>query len=765
MSGSEENGKRKSAGLFSRYRHDSPLGYSLLFYILIASSVITLIGTALQLGLDYKKDISIIHDRLDYIEESHKRSIENNLWNMDHEHLQEQLAGILELPDVEGILIEDTEGNTVLKLGEMEPPQPVMHRIMLIHRDKLKDRMIDIGSMTVIASLYGAIDRLESRVFVILGVQGVKTFLISGFILLIVQILVTGRLQEIASYVKRMDVSNLHEPLVMTPHDRFVAARENELDWVAQAFNDMRVKLLEDIEYIAEAGVTLKKSAEKYRNLVENIGTTFILYSHDTDGVFTYVSPSITTILGYSSEEFLTDFDKYLTDNPINTAARRHTELSILGIQQPRYQVEVYARYGEVRLLEVQESPVLDRDGKVVSVDGIAQDITDRARIEEAKNAKIVAEEANRAKSEFLANMSHEIRTPLNGIIGMLQQIDDSELSTDNRRKMDLMYSSSQHLRTVVNHILDFSKIESGRISLVTSDFALHELVQNTVETIRVIADEKGLNIDVHMDPDLPDRVHGDGGKLRQVLFNLMDNAVKFTNDGRIFIKVKRLSESGLDYCTTQFHVEDTGIGIPEEKHEELFQAFSQVDSSLSRSFDGTGLGLAISQRLVRMMGGEITVSSTPGQGSVFKFTIDLAASQGQDEPEREVVVKPLPSLSILLVEDEMVSQIVAKGFLEEAGHEVVVAENGHDAIRQAGENGFDIILMDLRMPGMSGMEAARRIRALEDPKRANVPIVALTADVVKSSLQECLDSGMQRVLTKPLDIAELRRVFVELLG
>ncbi|MBF0589408.1 MAG: transporter substrate-binding domain-containing protein [Magnetococcales bacterium] len=467
----------------------------------------------------------------------------------------------------------------------------------------------------------------------------------------------------------------------------------------------------------------------------------------------------IDTLLGFEPGEISHDITAWLDlihpdDHPRLMEAVEHHRTSAEAIQ---VEYRIRRQDGQYRIWSDSGMPLLSLSEKPHRWIGVCTDVTERRAMEEKLRQSLdEAEKANLAKSRFLAAMSHEIRTPLNGIIGILQQLEEESFPKRSRHKLELMRISSVHLRSVISDILDFSKIESGKMVMVEEDFSLKNLVWEVVATSRGVARPKGIHVVAHWDPALCEWYRGDGAKLRQALTNLVSNGVKFTQEGEVALSVEGMRTEGR--VEVDFRVQDTGIGIPESKLETLFSAFTQVDNSLSRSFDGTGLGLAISQHLVTMLGGRISVNSQVGQGSEFRFQIPLTPTGINDpacEMETQEAVRPC---SILLVEDDFISQNVFQGFLEEAGHKVTVVATGLEAIDRASEEHFDLILMDLRMPGLNGLEATQRIRRLEDPGLAQVPILAITADVVNETLQQCLEHGMQGVLTKPVDLQELNR-------
>ncbi|MCU0554794.1 MAG: PAS domain S-box protein [Syntrophales bacterium] len=514
----------------------------------------------------------------------------------------------------------------------------------------------------------------------------------------------------------------------------------------------------------------LRRSEERYRLMADNIRD--LIWTMDLRMNLDYVSPSMRTMYGYTPEEAKGfRFEKLLTPDAVQKVLALYRVIKGLMAQgtlsgkgfSETLVLEHVRKDGSTFWGETQVSITVDDDGQIVGLQAVTRDITERKRAEILVKDKEAAEIANRAKSEFLARMSHEIRTPLNGIIGMTELCLGQDPDENIKGLLQTLYGEARSLSGLIDDILDLAKIEAGKMVLGTCPFDLADLIRTVEEGFAPRARQKGLHFETYLAPDIPVNLVGDPVRLRQVLVNLIGNALKFTPAGGVSVSGELVRDAG-GAVTVMVSVSDTGIGIPPDRQQRIFEAFEQADGSTTRQYGGTGLGIAIAKEIVRMMGGEIGVVSEPGEGSTFWFTAELQkgaereAARGQEVGERPAApvagtLAPRQGRRILLVDDYAVNLEVARRHLEAGGHAVALARNGREAIDAFRSGGYEIIFMDIQMPVMDGIEATRAIRALENGcgTATRIPIVALTAHAVREYIDACLQAGMDDYLIKPV--------------
>jgi PAS domain S-box-containing protein len=551
-----------------------------------------------------------------------------------------------------------------------------------------------------------------------------------------------------------------------------IQQRDNAL----QSVNDeleMRVHartnaLQGEVNERVRAEEALAKERRVLRALIDNVPE--YMFVKDKESRFLVANAAMVLSVGARSPEELlgkSAFDFY----PPDTAnAFLRDDQNVIRTKQPMLdrEEERVDAYGNTIWQLTTKVPLFDNNGEVTGLAGIARDITARKKAElEWQRAKEAAEAANRAKSEFLANMSHEIRTPLNGIIGMTDLALDTEITAEQREYLETVRLSADSLLGVINDILDFSKIEAGKVDLELSDFNLRECLETTLKTLSLCADRKGLELLCEIAPDVPEVVSGDPNRLRQIIINLVGNALKFTQRGEVQLKVEAQPCEGEKLCL-HFTVSDTGIGIPLDKQKSIFEPFSQADASTTRKYGGTGLGLTISARLIALMGGRIWVESEPDKGSRFHFMVFLTASTKKVEAAAPVPVELLHGVNVLIVDDNRTNLRILRDMLSRWQMKPFTVGDGEEALAalQAARQDatpFQLILTDMHMPQMDGFALIERIR--QQSLSTASAIVMLTSAGQRGDAERCRQLGVAAYLLKPIRQAELREALALVLG
>ena len=504
----------------------------------------------------------------------------------------------------------------------------------------------------------------------------------------------------------------------------------------------------------------LHDSEELYRLLSSNTRDMIALYRIDESATRTFISPSVKDILGYTSEELVgsSPYDNIHPDD--ETHVKETLQSVVFTGNSATLEYRMRRKDGTYVWLESNAHPFYDDNGNMTGFQSSSRDISKRKEFEASLQiAKEKAEEATRAKSLFLSMMSHEIRTPMNAIVGLTNLLLQNDPREDQRERLNLLKFSGHNLLTIINDILDFSKIEAGKLVLESIDINLKKLLSDTRQMLEPRAQEKNISLYLKYDSKLPEFLKGDTVRISQIVTNLLSNAIKFTERGYVELSLKSLGEEKGKY-KVQFSVKDTGIGIEADKLETIFEHFTQADNDITRRFGGTGLGLTITKGLLHLMGSKIDLESVPGYGSTFSFVLTM--DKGKDVQVSEASAAPGKfgddeTISVLLVEDNRINQIVALNFLQQWGVSVDIANDGFEALTMVTRKSYNMVFMDLQMPGMDGYEASRKIRALDDPYFKEIPIIALTAAAMSGMRDKVMENGMNDFISKPFDPEELR--------
>ncbi|MFA9187792.1 PAS domain S-box protein [Flavobacterium sp. FBOR7N2.3] len=532
-----------------------------------------------------------------------------------------------------------------------------------------------------------------------------------------------------------------------------------------------------DITEQKMATEALLKNKTRYRGILDNLEAGIVV--HDANGIIIMCNSKSGELLGYSIEELMSgdreslkwhflneDYSEMKVDNyPINQIIRSKTAIKNfpLGIMEPTTKKIIW--------ILVNGFPTLDKNGNIQEVVTSFIDITKQKMMNyEIQKAKELAEIANKSKTDFLANMSHEIRTPLNGIIGFTSLLMESNLEQNQKDYMLTINESANTLMDIVNDILDFSKIEAGKLELKIEEVDLFAITNQVVSLFKYQANQKQIDLVLDIDANVPQYLFTDSLRLKQIIINLIGNAVKFTQKGQIQLEIKTILPFEEHYVNLNFSVKDTGIGIQSKNLGKIFHSFEQEDNSTSRQFGGTGLGLAISNRLLALMDSNLELESTYGEGSKFYFNIRLKKSEVQNhhllKTNGKLVMKNiLGAKKVLIVEDNTINMLLAKTLVKRIIPESIIIEafDGDEAIEQYQNQQPDIILMDIQMPNKNGFEATHEIRKIE--KNGSTPIIALTAGIFIEEKEQCLKSGMNDYITKPIIVSDLESVMLKWLS
>ncbi len=525
---------------------------------------------------------------------------------------------------------------------------------------------------------------------------------------------------------------------------------------------DFYMAIARDITDRKCAEEALKKSEHLYRLLADNVHD--VIWTTNEQLIPQHVSPSFSHLTGFPMEKSVSTIrQEIISSSPFSGDHFR--SLVLTREKSLHWESEIKTAGGEVIWVESIASPLPESANHFTGIIGVTRDISSRKKIMfEVQAAKEQAFAANKAKSEFLANMSHEVRTPMNGVLGMLQLMTMTTLDDEQLEYVATAMASGESLLTIINDILDYAKIEAGKLQMTPEEFQIREIVKPLITSFKTAINHQKVSLLCSVAPDVPEILVADHVRIRQILYNLVGNAVKFTEQGEIRIDISRQEMIGDNRVRLACTIADTGIGVPADIGDELFEPFTQIESSRQKKVKGTGLGLSIVRQLVTRMEGTVQLQRNAAQGTTVTFTLVVGKGEScstppSAHPPTPILTSPHRRLATLVVEDEQINQQILQAILTKLGHRATIAGDGQVALELLKTHHFDIILMDVQMPGLDGIDTTRIIRTSDSYRHVrNIPIIALTAYAMAGDKDKCLQAGMSSYLAKPVDIKVLEK-------
>ncbi|WP_320173225.1 ATP-binding protein [Maridesulfovibrio sp.] len=562
--------------------------------------------------------------------------------------------------------------------------------------------------------------------------------------------------------------------------DLYTSVTGNKTTYIRAVFNPIEkgknptevIATLEDISERKRVEEELAKTEARFKIMAENT-KDLIYYFSVPDKSFKYVSPACLDVTGYPPGTFYADSQFFFDMVHPEWQEFMHQQWMDMahGKMAPLVEYQIIDRYGKTKWLQQSNVPFYDEEGNPIRVEGIVRDVTElKNALERVEQEKAKAEAASRTKSEFLANMSHEIRTPLNGIMGMLQLMESETRTPKQEEYINAAMQASKRLNNVLSDILDLARVEAGKLDLHNNEFNPADELKHVFELFEITSRHSGVKLELSLPAELPEYVVGDPARLQQVLTNIVGNALKFTHEGHVAIAAHPLPRNTRDDRQILFTVEDTGVGIAEDKMNQLFQSFTQASEGYTRQYQGAGLGLSICKRLTELMGGTIAVESTVGEGTTFYLSIPFTIPDRKTFDREHYETEPETTTSfgnyrILIAEDEKINRLYTKQYLEQQGFTVDTVTDGQQLLDKLFYEDFNLVLMDVQMPVMNGIEATKAIRRGEaGAHNKRIPIIAITAYAMHGDREQFIKQGMNDYIAKPVDKEELYEVIMKAL-